>query len=1004
MVFNTSLVTNPRKALKTLLFRKSIVLVTIALLFSLLLSTLGSANVRSINTPSTLQQTTDPPDQDGDGLSDELEMRLETTVNDKYGDKDKDGLYDFEEYLDHYGTPDNTTDTPKYNYNDSTTTGQVLDIYSVFNLDANKTGGYLRDQSFTTANNGFTDYLLWNVSFTGDFAGGSEDDAVNYVNNILLDVDFLSKGAGGSNKGNVIYRNNIMTNVVIGDSIDVLYPGGSASGTVSYTNNTFTNVNLGGRLAGGSASGAVSYTNNTWINVTLSELSSGGTNTGVVSYTNNTWINVTLSGSNSGGTASTAPVNYSNNTMTNVSFTGTTSGGSFSSDVTYNNNTMTNIRFTGGRSGGASKDVVYSNNTMTNVSFDNRRSGGSDSGDANYSDNTMTNVSFTGENSGGSDSGNVNYERNTISNILLSGANTGKSVSGTSSYTSTTIVSDDYDTDSDGLGDGRELFETGTDPRSSDTDSDELPDEWEVTYSAVSGVDPTMTADTTELASEGTDKDGLNISLEAKANTDPTLNDTDGDGLSDGDEVLNHTTDPTLNDTDGDGLSDGDEVLTILTNPTLNDTDGDGLSDGDEQLNLPTNPTLNDTDGDKLLDGWEVRHQSASGVDPVTSAMMEELVFDEDGDGLNLTGEFKANTNPTASDTDRDGLPDGLEVSLNLNATASQSDGLTNDGNLDHDGDNLINLDEYIVSQFSPGRTFRFEGFTDNLIKLSNPSILNISKADSDGDGLPDGVEVSVGQDPTNPDPNAGNNDYDNDGLTNLEEYQGMFSGVVRGVTLSNPASLSFNNSDSDNDGIPDGLEIELLLDPTTNSTAGETENGLLDSDNDGLTNLFEYDLGTNFTNNDSDADGLTDGEEYRLGTNPLNEDSDGDSLDDRLEVVEIGSNPLSNDTDKDGLPDKWEVTYSNVSGVDPIVTATPNNLGSDIDGDGLNLLQEAAENTNPEIADNPTPTSTMNTTNTNASTEVISVEASFAFLVPLTFFTLFSLTLVIYRMRKRML
>ena len=1004
MVFNTSLVTNPRKALKTLLFRKSIVLVTIALLFSLLLSTLGSANVRSINTPSTLQQTTDPPDQDGDGLSDELENTLGTDNESKFGDKDMDGLYDFEEVLDIYGS--NNTDVPKYKFNDSTTIGQVLDIYSVFNLDSNKTG-YVRDNSsFTDANGGFTDYLLWNVSFTGDFAGGSEDDAVNYVNNILLDVDFLSTGAGGSSSGDVIYRNNIMTNVVMGNSETVTYPGGSVSGAVSYTNNTFTNVNLGGRLAGGSANGAVSYTNNTWINVALSETSSGGANKGAVSYTNNTWINVTLSGGNSGGAAGKAPpVNYSNNTMTNVSFTGTTSGGSFTNDTIYSNNTMTNVSFTGGSSGGASNYTIYRNNTMTNVSFTGEKSGGSSKGDLNYSDNTMTDVSFTGENSGGSISGNVNYERNTVSNILLSGVNTGKSVSGTSSYTSTTIVNDDYDTDSDGLGDGRELFETGTNPRSNDTDMDKLPDEWEVTYSAVSGIDPTTPASDPELASDPDDMDGLNISLEAKANTDPTSNDTDSDGLNDSYEVLNITTDPTLNDTDGDGLSDGDEVLNITTNPKLYDTDGDGLSDGDEKLNISTNPKLNDTDNDGLLDGWEVRYQSASGVNPATPAMMNELVFDEDGDGLNLTGESKANTDPTDRDTDRDGLPDGLEVRLNLNATAIQSDGLTNDGDLDHDGDNLINRDEYVVSsQFSPGRTFRFEGFTDNLITLSNPSILNISKADSDGDGLPDGLEVSVGQDPTNPDPNAGDNDYDNDGLTNLEEYQGMFSGVVRGVTLSNPASLSLNNSDSDNDGIPDGLEIDLLLDPTTNSTAGETENGLIDSDNDGLTNLLEYDLGTNFTNNDSDADGLTDGEEYRLGTNPLNEDSDGDSLGDKLEVVEIGSNPLSNDTDKDGLPDIWEVTYSNVSGVDPIVTATPTDLGSDIDGDGLNLLQEAAENTNPEIADNPTPTSTMNTTNTNASTEVISVEASFAFLVPLTFFTLFSLTLVIYRMRRRML
>ncbi len=42
---------------------------------------------------------------------------------------------------------------------------------------------------------------------------------------------------------------------------------------------------------------------------------------------------------------------------------------------------------------------------------------------------------------------------------------------------------------------------------------------------------------------------------------DPTRADSDGDGLTDGDEVNIYSTDPTLPDTDGDGLSDYDEVI-----------------------------------------------------------------------------------------------------------------------------------------------------------------------------------------------------------------------------------------------------------------------------------------------------------------------------------------------------------------------------------------------------------------------------------------------------------
>ncbi|KKL57433.1 hypothetical protein LCGC14_2235450, partial [marine sediment metagenome] len=65
-------------------------------------------------------------------------------------------------------------------------------------------------------------------------------------------------------------------------------------------------------------------------------------------------------------------------------------------------------------------------------------------------------------------------------------------------------------------------------------------------------------------------------------------------------------------DTDGDGLSDGDEVNTYLTDPNESDTDGDGLSDGDEVNTYGTDPNDSDTDGDDLTDGDEVR----KGYDP----------------------------------------------------------------------------------------------------------------------------------------------------------------------------------------------------------------------------------------------------------------------------------------------------------------------------------------------------------------------------------------------------
>lgn len=58
------------------------------------------------------------------------------------------------------------------------------------------------------------------------------------------------------------------------------------------------------------------------------------------------------------------------------------------------------------------------------------------------------------------------------------------------------------------------------------------------------------------------------------------------------------------------------------------------------------------------------------------------------------------------------------------------------------------------------------------------------------------------------------------------------------------------------------------------------------DSDNDGLTNKEEDELGTLKDKADSDMDGLLDGEEIKkYNTNPNNEDTDRDGYDDKEEI-----------------------------------------------------------------------------------------------------------------------
>ncbi len=58
----------------------------------------------------------------------------------------------------------------------------------------------------------------------------------------------------------------------------------------------------------------------------------------------------------------------------------------------------------------------------------------------------------------------------------------------------------------------------------------------------------------------------------------------------------------------------------------------------------------------------------------------------------------------------------------------------------------------------------------------------------------------------------------------------------------------------------------------------------------------------------DSDQDGLTDDEEKQLGTNPNSVDSDDDGLFDREEVKVYQTDPLNSDTDGDGFSDGDEV------------------------------------------------------------------------------------------------
>lgn len=242
-------------------------------------------------------------------------------------------------------------------------------------------------------------------------------------------------------------------------------------------------------------------------------------------------------------------------------------------------------------------------------------------------------------------------------------------------------------------------------------------------------------------------------------------------------------------------------------------------------------------------------------------------------------------------DDDGDGLPNFWE--LQLGAGAKDDNGDTNPnfgpaGDPDNDGSN--NLAEY-------------ENGTDPI------------DDDSDDDTLLDGVETNNGPNSwvsasdTGTDPLR--KDTDGDGLDdNHEDKGGIYESPTK--TGSNPTV-----ADTDLDTMPDGYEVNNGLDPNVDDSG-------LDPDDDTLTNLTEFGLGTNPQDDDTDDDFSRDDAEVTLLTNPLDPDSDNDTLLDGYETntgnnvgpTNTGTDPNDPDSDDDGTHDGAELA----AGRDPNV------------------------------------------------------------------------------------
>ena len=115
------------------------------------------------------------------------------------------------------------------------------------------------------------------------------------------------------------------------------------------------------------------------------------------------------------------------------------------------------------------------------------------------------------------------------------------------------------DSDNDGLPDVLEIA-IGTRPDLADTDGDTLTDYQEV---YITGTDPTVYDSVTEGVSDADadcDSDGLSNSYEIELGSDPCSENSDEDDLNDYDEVYIYGTDPAKTDTDDDAISDSSEI------------------------------------------------------------------------------------------------------------------------------------------------------------------------------------------------------------------------------------------------------------------------------------------------------------------------------------------------------------------------------------------------------------------------------------------------------------
>ncbi len=465
------------------------------------------------------------------------------------------------------------------------------------------------------------------------------------------------------------------------------------------------------------------------------------------------------------------------------------------------------------------------------------------------------------------------------------------------------------------------------------------------------------------------------------------LLDWDGDGIKDWNEFNLYYTSPILSDSDGDLLSDLEEVngweivgegiihYHSYSNPNSQYTDSDTLSDYEEIKTYNEDPLLDphniyltdpdnsDTDSDGLDDDDEINGYLISIIEDLTGNPDQYTAYpspiDANSDRLFPNGEDDLDdseeinirgTDPTKDDTDSDGLSDYDEIFTHS----------TEPRDVDSDNDDLNdNLEiigwDVLVDGASPVHVApdpNDDNSDDDLLtdKDEYDYGTNPWAADTDLDGLNDDVEITgwdiiVNSETITVYSSPTDQNSDSDSLTDLEE--------------KNLGNVDPMNPDTDGDGTGDGDEtlgwtvyVDLNNDGTYDALDGEIydvfpDPSSSDGDGDGLLDGAEQTAGTDPTSPDTDKDGLDDNFELNTGwtvivvgetpytvySDPLDPNSDADNLDDEEEKTR-GTDPDTEYTDPDSLTDSEEVnTY--------ILNPLEDDEDADTDGDLLTNVDE---------------------------------------------------------------